>query len=207
MQALPIIGSVWEFTVSTVFWPVLLGMLLFACLGSFAWSMRNFFVRPAKLTAGLRVTLLAAFVFACLHVVAIFTTDTYVTQAALVGCVSYVLALVIFWWAIAVNRKRPLAACFSEREQLHLVEQGPYRYIRHPFYCSYLLTWFAGAIATLNFGLALTVLAMLALYIIAAQSEEKKFADSPLRDYYAEYQRHTGQFIPKFWKLRALRRS
>ena len=186
---------------------LLLSMLLSACLGSFTWAMRKFFVQPDHMTTGLRVTLLAGFVFTVMHFVVIFRTSVMVLSSVLVASFLYCLALFIFWSAIRINRSKPLSACFAENEKLHLVQHGPYKFVRHPFYCSYLLTWLAGAVGTLNVWLGLTFITMGVLYLVAAREEEKKFARSPLAEAYMRYCDSTGRFLPKPWKLIASRRS
>jgi protein-S-isoprenylcysteine O-methyltransferase Ste14 len=185
---------------------VLLAVLLLACLGSFTWAMRSFFVKPERMTTGLRVTLLAGFVFAFTHFFVIFHTQHFQPLAFAFGVLLYLLSLAIFWWTIASHRSKPLAACFSEDEQLHLVQHGPYRFVRHPFYCSYLLAWLAGGVATLSVFLFLTFVAMFILYLVAAVSEEKKFATSSLANQYADYCCATGRFFPKPWKTMTSRR-
>jgi protein-S-isoprenylcysteine O-methyltransferase Ste14 len=79
--------------------------------------------------------------------------------------------------------------------------------MRHPFYCSYLLAWLAGAVATLSPWLAGAFVGMFVLYLIAARDEEKKFASSSLGDAYASYCSSTGQFFPNPLKLMTNRRS
>jgi protein-S-isoprenylcysteine O-methyltransferase Ste14 len=186
---------------------ILLATLLFACLSSFTWAMRNFFVKPERMTTGLRITLLAGVLFAILHFVIILGSTNLKPAAVLAGIVLYCLSLGMFWWTVAANRVKPLAACFSKHEQLHLVKNGPYRFVRHPFYCSYLLAWLAGAVATLNIWLALSFLAMFVLYLTAALNEEKKFSTSSLAGAYADYCGATGRFLPSPLKLMTHKRS
>jgi protein-S-isoprenylcysteine O-methyltransferase Ste14 len=185
---------------------VLLALLLLACLSSFSWAVRKFFVKPEQKTTGLRITLLAGVACAVAHFVVIALTPELKLPAVLVGVALYCLSLAIFWWTIASHRSKPLAACFSRDEQLHLVQHGPYRLMRHPFYCSYLLAWLAGAVATLSPWLAGTFVAMFVLYLTAARDEEKKFASSSLCDAYASYCSSTGQFFPNPLKLMTNRR-
>lgn len=175
----------------------LLTLLLVACFGSFTWAVRNFFVKPERITAGLRITLLIGTLFALLHLAVILTTRDLQLLPVGVAAGLYCSALAIFWWAIAANRVKPLSACFSQNEQLHLVQHGPYQFVRHPFYCSYLLAWLAGAVGTLNILLGLTSVIMFVLYLTAALKEESKFASSPLADAYARYRISTGRFFPK----------
>jgi protein-S-isoprenylcysteine O-methyltransferase Ste14 len=83
----------------------------------------------------------------------------------------------------------------------HLVEGGPYRLLRHPFYCSYLLAWTAGIAATGRWWLIPTVLVMLAIYVRAARMEEDKFTRSPLAAAYERYRSQTGMLLPNPAKL------
>ncbi len=186
---------------------VLLAVLLIACFASFSWAVRNFFVKPERVTSGLKVTLAIGTVFGLLHLAVILRAPVLVPAAVLGAVVLYSLALVMFWWAIRANSVKPLSACFSEDEQLHLVQHGPYSFVRHPFYCAYLLAWLAGAVGTLNIWLGLTFVVMFVLYLTAAVNEENKFAASPLADAYARYRRSTGRFFPKPFRLLTSRHS
>lgn len=186
---------------------IILLVLLVACFASFTWAVRNFFVQPEQRTTGLRLTLLAGFVFVVLHIAVILRSSALQPLWFSLAVVLYLLSLTIFWWAIAANRVKPLSACFAQEEQLHLVQHGPYRFVRHPFYCSYLLAWLAGAVGTLNIWLALTAVTMFVLYLTAAINEENKFAASPLALEYASYRGSTGRFFPKPFKVMAGRHS
>ena len=186
---------------------VTLALLLLSCLASFAWAMRNFFIQPERSTVGMKLTVFLGSTFALLHVGFIFAARAIRPELAAISALLYGAALGIFWWAIATNRVKPLSACFSKEDQLHLVQHGPYRFVRHPFYCSYLLTWMAGTIATESILLGLTTITMLTLYSMAASKEEKKFTQSALGPVYAAYRSRTGQFLPSPWKILLSRAS
>ena len=186
---------------------ILLIALLFLCLASFTWATRKFFVKPDGITAGLSITLGAGFVFAIIHFTVLFRTPSIQPRWAAVAAVLYVSALILFWWTFLANRRKPLSACFSKTEQLHLVQHGPYRFVRHPFYCSYLLSWLAGAVGTMSPLLFLTFFAMLGLYWYAARKEEGKFAASPLAEEYSAYRSSTGRFVPRPFSFSTHRRS
>ena len=184
-----------------LFLKAILAILLLSCLTSFAWAIRNFFIQPEKSTPGMKLTVFLGSVFALLHLGFIFAADSIDFLPAVGAAFLYCSAIAVFWWAIAANRVKPLSACFSEEEQLHLVQHGPYRFVRHPFYCSYLLTWMAGSVATQSIWLGLTVVTMLALYTLAASKEESKFVNGPLGPVYSAYRSRTGQFLPSPRKL------
>jgi protein-S-isoprenylcysteine O-methyltransferase Ste14 len=178
-------------------------VLLLLCLGSFSWGMRSFFVRPAHMTRGMKATTLAGAGSALLHVWAISLTHDLSAPGFYMSAAVYVCAVILFWWAVNANRSHPLRACFSENRPLHLNRRGPYSFVRHPFYCSYLLTCLAGLIATRNPWLLPTVIVMVVIYAIAAIREEEEFAHSPLAAEYRQYRQDTGRFFPRPRKLLA----
>jgi protein-S-isoprenylcysteine O-methyltransferase Ste14 len=197
--------SEYRFMMSTTAqWPII--VLFLACLGSFAWGMECFFVRPAGVNRGMRLISLLGAVFAAVHMATLFLEPVNAARAA-VAAPMYVCALGLFWWAITVNRRVPLSAAFSKDPPIRLVQQGPYRLMRHPFYCSYLLTWTAGFVATGAWWLLATVFIMLAIYINAARAEERKFKSSDLAAHYETYRARTGRFLPNPLKFLHMRRT
>ena len=184
-------------------WQWLAASLLCVCLASFAWGMRKFFVKPAGETAGMKAIQICGSLSAALHLVAIvFARGISIERNALAAGL-YIAALGLFWWAVRCASKSRLSAAFSPDAPVRLVEEGPYRFIRHPFYSSYLLAWFAAPVATAQIWLLPAVALMLAIYLKAAAQEEKKFSLSPLAGAYGEYRSRTGSFIPNPLKLLA----
>jgi hypothetical protein len=187
-------------------WNTAPSILLLICLGSYGWGMRKFFVKPAGMTSGMRLTALAGTVCAIAHL-AVLVLSAVTLERAVLSSALYGSALGLFWWAVATNRRSPLSAVFSPDLPSRLTQDGPYRFVRHPFYCSYMLTWAAGFAATLEPWLLPTVAGMLVLYAGAARHEEGKFSNSELAQAYAEYRRRTGLFVPNPWKLMGATRS
>lgn len=182
-------------------WKCLLVTLFVLCFGSFAWGMRRFFRQPAGAVPGMKLISVSGLVFSLIHLIAIISASSPSTLPRIIGVVLYVCSLSLFWWAITSNREKPLSAAFSPDAPVHLVQHGPYRFIRHPFYSSYLLAWTAGVFAAANLWLIPTVLVMLAIYIRAARFEEAKFSASSLAPDYSNYRSSTGLFIPNPLKL------
>lgn len=175
-------------------------VLLFVCLGSFAWGMKKFFVQPAGMTLGMKLIAALGVIFGLTHLVAILAVSPIVEQSVAADAF-YLCSAALFWWAIRSNTKRQLSAAFSPDVPCHLVQQGPYRFIRHPFYCSYLLFWLAGYLATGKAWLFATFAVMLAVYLVAAKQEERKFMRSPLSQAYRQYRSCTGMFLPNVLKV------
>lgn len=126
---------------------------------------------------------------------------TRMTESILLLMISvalFALALALFWGSYVANRPQPLDFAFSKAEPMHLIRHGPYRYMRHPFYTSYLLGWAAGSFSSPNIVTAAVFLVMAIIYLKAARREEKRFLSSALRDAYAAYQKTTFMFFPKY---------
>ena len=182
-------------------WQLIAGGLLAACLLSFAWAMRRFFLQPAGLTRGMQAIKYCGIAFGLLDVAAIAATPRISPFQGIAGVVLYICALALFWWAIRASLGRPLSAAFSPDLPAHLVAHGPYQLIRHPLYCSYLLCWLAGWVVTARLWLAPTVGVMLVIYLAAARQEERKFMHSPLAGSYLRYRARTGLLLPNPLKL------
>jgi protein-S-isoprenylcysteine O-methyltransferase Ste14 len=187
-------------------WQATLALLLFACLASFAWGMRKFFVQPSGSTPGMRVISACGVLFAALHFFAILVASI-TAERGLVAVLLYSWSLGLFWWAIKANAAARLSAAFSPDLPVHLVEDGPYRFIRHPFYCSYVLAWLSGTIATARWWLLPTVAVMIIIYWKAARIEEEKFSRSSLAAEYQSYRARTSWLVPNPMKLLLARRS
>jgi protein-S-isoprenylcysteine O-methyltransferase Ste14 len=174
---------------------ILSGVALIAFV-SFAWAARSHFVDTHERSLGMRL------VFVITPLGTFLTIATYVNRS--IGLTQFIAALclyagslALFWWSIRSTRtSHRLSVVFSTDLPKALVTGGPYKYIRHPFYTSYLLFWSAGVAATSAPWLAILLIVMGALYWKAAKAEESKFSHSDLADSYAVYSAQTRMFIP-----------
>ncbi len=183
------------------FHQILNAIVLLICLLSFWWGMRTFFVQPSGYTSGMRLITICGTLFGVVHLVSILWGNAISDVYAYGATAIYAISFALYWWAISANRKLPLSAVFSPDLPVHLNQNGPYQFIRHPFYCAYLLTWMAGVLASGYWWLSITVAIMLILYIRAVKQEEGKFSQSALSDQYVMYRRNTGMLAPNPLKL------
>ena len=181
---------------------ILTFVLLLSCLLSFAWAMKHFFTHPTGSSFGMRLIKISGIVFGILHVHGVLTTPSD-WQYAFAGWAIYCVSLALFWWTLQTNRRTALSAAFSVDTPQHLVTSGPYRYVRHPFYTSYMLAWTAGAVTTQDTLLVASAVFMAAVYWVAAVIEERKFEDSELSAAYRAYRLRTGRFLPDVLKWSA----
>jgi protein-S-isoprenylcysteine O-methyltransferase Ste14 len=81
------------------------------------------------------------------------------------------------------------------RRQHTLTTHGPYRWVRHPFYCVVFLWGLSLSLLTANWLLALLGLAALTMLVRRTRVEEAKL-DERFGDEYRAYAERTGRFFP-----------
>lgn len=178
--------------------------LLLLCFVSYSWAMRRFFTRPAVVPRVARWVSVLGSVTIVAHGLALLLRPLRFELPSAINALAsglFVGALALFFWALRVNLAAPLSSIGAPDLPTHLVTSGPYRFVRHPFYLAYLLTWIASALSAGTPWLWLPVLAAVPLYVMAARFEERKFAASALAGDYAAYARRTGMLFPRLWPL------
>jgi Isoprenylcysteine carboxyl methyltransferase (ICMT) family. len=108
-----------------------------------------------------------------------------------------VACLGLFFYCSTLIRKNKLSIVFSEDSPEFHISKGPYSFVRHPFYTSYIFTYVAVAVGLNNVVFSLMAGSMFVTYFFAARYEEKKFEASKLGASYTNYKASTGMFIPK----------
>ena len=166
----------------------------FACFAAFSWGVKGHFRQTGRMPAGMMVV--SALTFAGFLWFAgrmlLIKPGPYWPAAMLL----FALALLLFVWTIKASRQTPPTLAFDTDQPSFLLEHGPYRYVRHPFYLSYLLFWTGTAVASPGLLPWLAPLVMLVLYWNAARREELKFANSDFAGAYAAYRKNAGMFLP-----------
>jgi protein-S-isoprenylcysteine O-methyltransferase Ste14 len=174
-------------------WCVLI--VSWAIVGQHIWATRDHFVSE-KMAPG--AMLLAALVIGSTLV---FSALTLIVgrpaSLAVVGLVIELLSLTLFWAAIVASRRARLLFAFDPGLPHGLLDTGPYRYVRHPFYTSYLLFWIGWAVAIWSVWTLPFVVLLIAFYVAAATGEERKFAATQLGPEYELYRQRAGLFWPK----------
>ena len=109
----------------------------------------------------------------------------------------YITSQILFWWAIQTTRNKSFHLAFAEQVPKIFLINGPYRFIRNPFYSSYLITWIAGVFSTEKAYVVIYFVGMYILYSRAAQEEEQLFRSSSYGNDYALYEAKVGRFLPR----------
>lgn len=178
---------------------VLINLLGIGILVCHAWSMRcHFDIDVKRMPRGMNMLSMLALASLITMVVLVFLGRQPLAPL-LMALILMIISFVLFWASIQASRNVGLLPAFDEKLPNCLLQNGPYAYVRHPFYTSYLLLWGGWALATWN-PIALVPLAALTYaYWTAARSEEQKFAATPMAGEYAAYQATTGRFLPRIF--------
>jgi protein-S-isoprenylcysteine O-methyltransferase Ste14 len=85
-----------------------------------------------------------------------------------------------------------------------LVTTGPYRWIRHPMYSSFVLLWVAYFLLSANWFIGLTGLLAEGIIIVARTPREEQMMVERFGGHYVQYTRRAGRFLPRwaFWERR-----
>ena len=113
------------------------------------------------------------------------------------GIVMYTVAVAVFLAAIeAADRTRLHRMFIDQPLPDRLITDGPYRWVRHPFYLGYIIGSLAPVVAIGHWLMPLLSIAVMAITVSAAFREERVWLASPRAEAYREYRRRTGMFLP-----------
>jgi protein-S-isoprenylcysteine O-methyltransferase Ste14 len=111
------------------------------------------------------------------------------------GAVLALLSLVLYEWTRRTVGGRGFVIGFGGEVPDGLCEAGPYRYVRHPFYLSYVIA-FVGMLVATRTPLATLVFALnVALFCYMARDDERTLATSRLGPQYNAYRQRVGTLL------------
>src|SRR5262249_54127776 len=118
-------------------------------------------------------------------------------ENGIVAACLLVASLGLYEWARATIWGRRFGVGWADHVPEELCERGPYRFLRHPIYLSYMIAFAACFAAIPHWSTTLMLVFNVALFTIAARDDEKRIADSPLAASYAGYRKRVGMFFPR----------
>ena len=142
---------------------------------------------------GLIVALLLILQPAILPVLGYYTEASWGMTLQIIGLLLFFSSLLLHWWA-----RSNLQQFFGERIEVqkdqHLIESGPYAYIRHPIYTSFYLLGFA--LLLLNPSILILLLLAYTFWDFGRLvSKEEKLLSDNIPGYKA-YMTRTSRFFP-----------
>jgi protein-S-isoprenylcysteine O-methyltransferase Ste14 len=164
-------------------------------IGLAAWSGRGHFSSD-KVPLGSIVIAIVVLITTLLYLYLLWA-QAQPLLAQLLGFLLMVGGLGLFFMAIRASREGRLRMAFDEGNPRGLVQHGPYGYVRHPFYVSYIIFFSGFALATWSPIAIAPLVILVVIYVSAARMEERLFADTPMASSYEAYRQRTGFFFPK----------
>jgi protein-S-isoprenylcysteine O-methyltransferase Ste14 len=118
--------------------------------------------------------------------------------AALYGCVLALCSVVLYEWTRRTVIDRNFYIALAGEVPPAVCEVGPYQYIRHPFYLSYMLAFLGVAIAFPSLIVSGVCVLNVGLFVYMAIDDERVLRQSPLAADYDRYKMRVGMFLPTF---------
>lgn len=162
---------------------------------SFAWGLRGHFVTGGRLPPAMRLLSGPSFAAFAWWVWSTCHEPRNLAPALACALLSS-CATALFWWAVGATRHSPPAVAHRPQPLVMVHQNGPYAFVRHPFYLAYCLFWLGTALMGGPIGWAFGT-ALLAWYVLAARNEERGFAASEVAGLYGAYRARTGLILPR----------
>jgi protein-S-isoprenylcysteine O-methyltransferase Ste14 len=116
-------------------------------------------------------------------------------EHALPGALLAVLSIALYEWTRRTVRGRSFYIGLAGEVSDGVCDEGPYRYLRHPFYLSYLVAFAGMAIAVPTVVAAVVFALNVVLFVYMARDDERTLARSPLAAAYGAYKARTGVLL------------
>lgn len=116
----------------------------------------------------------------------------------IVGYASFLLAMAVTYWAMAVNPFLATIVRIQADRGHYVVTSGPYRYVRHPMYAMMFFMWPGIALELGSWWALIPAAVIIVVFVIRTELEDKTLqAGLPG---YVEYTQHTRyRLIPGVW--------
>lgn len=109
------------------------------------------------------------------------------------------LAVFLIKWSFRSIRQRNLGLAFSGVVPGEVVQNGPYRYVRHPLYLAYSIFWVGSIVISASVLVGILAVLVISTYVLAARSEERDLMNSDLGPVYGPYRQRTGLILPRLF--------
>ena len=114
---------------------------------------------------------------------------------AVTGVVLFIAGLFLRWWAI-ITLGRFFTVDVTIEKDHELVEQGPFRMVRHPSYSGVLLAFVGFALSLRNWAALLFIVIPIGAAFIHRMNVEEDALSGALGRRYADYMKRTKRLVP-----------
>ena len=118
-----------------------------------------------------------------------------------VGVATGAVCSILMYWTLSSLGKN-LTDTVVTRKEATLVTDGPYRWVRHPFYVTAALLMASVTVLTANWLIGLSNLLVLSLLAVRTPKEEQMLIER-FGQQYRDYMARTGRFIPRMSRGRS----
>jgi protein-S-isoprenylcysteine O-methyltransferase Ste14 len=115
----------------------------------------------------------------------------------LCGTVLALCSVVLYEWARRTVIDRNFYIALGGEVPATVCETGPYRFVRHPFYLSYMIAFFGMVVAFPSVVSASVCVLNVTLFVYMAFDDERVLVRSPLGADYLSYRTRTRMFSPR----------
>jgi protein-S-isoprenylcysteine O-methyltransferase Ste14 len=115
-----------------------------------------------------------------------------------IGVAMAVVCPLLLHWTLATLGANNLTDTIAVRAEATLVTDGPYRWVRHPYYVVAALLMAAVTVLTANWLIGLSSLFVLVLLALRTPKEEQMLIDR-FGEQYRDYMTRTGRFCPRMF--------
>ena len=149
----------------------------------FWFGLTSYFERRDDRPGWVRATHNAGMSLSIAHLAGLFLLEPRSDGFAIAGIAMYTAAVAVFLSAIeAADRTRLQRMYLDHPLPDRLITDGPYRWVRHPFYLGYLIGAVAPAVAVDHPAIVVISIAMVAITVNAAFREERVWLASTRAD-------------------------
>ena len=153
-------------------------------------------VRPGALDRGTTLTIVVAYALAVASVsTSLLPVFALPPGAGWVGVGVAAVGIAVRVWAMRVLGRFYTRTLVTTGDQ-RVVEEGPYKLVRHPGYLGSLLLWLGASVASMNLYAVAAVTVLLAVAYAYRIKVEETMLMGALGDAYAAYAKRTWRLVP-----------
>lgn len=140
-------------------------------------------------------SVIALSIFCAIQVAETRPTPNFLYALVLLGAILFALGIVLRWWAI-IQLGRFFTVDVAIAQDHHVVDSGPYRFVRHPSYSGALVAFIGFGLTMQSWPALLVLLVPIACaFAYRINVEERALADA-LGESYRAYCRRTKRLVP-----------
>jgi protein-S-isoprenylcysteine O-methyltransferase Ste14 len=116
---------------------------------------------------------------------------------ALCGCIFALCSVLLYEWSRRTVVDRNFYVGLAGEVPPAVCDAGPYRYVRHPFYLSYIVAFVGVAVAFPSLIVCGACLLNMGLFVYVAFDDERVLLGSAIATDYERYKIRVGMFLPR----------